>query len=266
MLIKNTGSELVYDILRWSTKGFLNLVISGDQNSGKTTCLKALGIFFDRREPIRTTEPEFEMWLNNAYDFLNCLCFRPSGKVSIAEAIDIQKKTDATRMILGEVNSYTLAIPFISLCQVGSKATMCTGHWSTSEDMVDYFRNAIMSSGTFHNEMIAEEQVANSIHLDIHWEKTPEGQRYIKYINEIVPLPREEERKMDSLESIAQSLRLMSRKRAFFVREIIFFEDGEYILKNNFSERCLQRIFKNLSESDRAEFTSFCESISKKVA
>ena len=266
LLIKQPGSEIVYEFLKWATKGFLNYVLSGDQNSGKTTCLKALGIFFDRREPIRTVELEFEMWLNNAYDFLNCLCVRPSSKVSIDEAIGILKKTDATRIILGEVNTSSLAIHFVSLCQVGSKATMCTLHCVTTEDVVDYLRNSVMSSGTFRDEMIAEEQIVNSLNLDIHWEKTPNGLRYIKYMNEIVPLPREEEREKEAMPSIAQSLRLMSRKRAFKVREIIAYEDGRYVLKNNFSERSTQRIYKNLSMTERKEFEAFCETMKAMTA
>lgn len=256
-LIQNKGSQMILEALKWIVKGCLNTILSGDQNSGKTTCLKALGIFFDQRNPIRTTEPEFELWFNNTYDNLNCLCFRGSEELSIIGSINLQKKTDASIMILGEVNSYELASAYISLCQSGTKSTLCTCHCVSTEDAVDYFRNSIMSTGTFRNEMIAEEQVANSIYIDIHWEKTSDGRRYITYINEIIPYPREEEEEpVAALECIARSLKKLSRKRAFYVRELIVLENNEYVYKNPFSERSIRRIQKNLTEADRSAFMS----------
>ena len=262
-LLNYKGSEIVIEYMMWIIKGCLNVIISGDQNSGKTTCLKALGIFLDRRNPIRTTEPEFELWYNNAYDYLNCVCFRGTEDVSIEESIAIQKKTDAATLFLGEVNTFKLAAAFISLCQSGTKSTLCTCHTVSTEDGMDYFRNSVMASGTFRNEMIAEEQVVNSIHIDIHWEKTSDGRRYISYINEIMPYPRDngQREESDALESIAKSLELMSRKRAFYVRELVAFENGEYVFKNNFSDRSVKRILKNLTNEDKSVFKVFNSSL-----
>ncbi|MHB8131364.1 MAG: hypothetical protein ACYDEX_20475, partial [Mobilitalea sp.] len=249
----------VVEVLKWVIKGCLNAIISGDPNSGKTTCLRALTVFFDRRNPIRTTEPEFELWLNNLYDNLNCLCFRGSDPEAIAAAIAIEKKTDGAIMLLGEVNIRELAAEYISLCQSGTKATVCTIHTVSTEDAIDYFRNSTMSTGVFRNEMTAEEQAANSIHIDIHWEKMPDGSRFISYINEIVPFPREigDRLGLTPIESIALSLELSTRKRAFSVRPIIVYEDGKYVSKNKFSERLCKRVLKNLSEEDKEKFIAF---------
>lgn len=260
-LLHHENSNIVIMMLEWVIKGCLNTVLSGDQNSGKTTCLKAMGVFFDQRDPIRTTEPEFELWYNNAYDRLNCLCFRSSEELSLIDSINLQKKTDAIRMILGEVNSYELAAAYISLCQSGTKSTLCTCHCVSTEDLVDYFRNAILASGTIGNDvMTAEEQVANSIHIDIHWEKTGNGQRYISYINEIVPFPRcVDVTGKEPIESIAEALQLMSRRRAFQVRELLVLENDRYVIRNRFSERSKARILKNLPAADKGKFLSFME-------
>lgn len=253
------GSDLVVELMKWIIKGCLNIVLSGDQNSGKTTCLKALGTFFDQRNPIRTTEQEFELWLNNTYDNLNCLCLRSTEGISIIDAINIQKKMDAAIMLLGEVNSYELAAAYISLCLSGTKSAICTCHCVSTEDLVDYFRNSILASGIFKSEMTAEEQVANSVHIDIHWEKAADGRRYISYINEIIPYPREvmEGEETQPLQSIASSLKLMSRKRAFYIRPLISLEHDHYVKLNNFSERSFHRIIKNLPEYEKANFCDF---------
>jgi pilus assembly protein CpaF len=260
-LLSHENSDIAIKMLEWVTKGCLNAVLSGDQNSGKTTCLKAMGVFFDQRDPIRTTEPEFELWYNNTYDNLNCLCFRGSEELSLLDSINLQKKTDAARMILGEVNSFELAAAFISLCQSGSKSTLCTCHCVSTEDLVDYFRNAILASGIIGNDvMTAEEQVANSIYIDIHWEKTSDGRRYISYINEIEPFPRYIDHCIkEPMESMAESLMLLSRRRAFQVRELLTLEEGRYVIKNQFSERSQKRILKNLSAADKEKFLSFVE-------
>ena len=249
-LINDKGNEEVVKLLKYSVKGCLNIILSGDQNSGKTTALKAMIQFIDRKFPIRTTEQEFELWINNTYPDLNVVCFRSSDEVSILDSINLQKKTDAAIMILGEVASTDLANAFITITQAGTKSTMCTCHCVSTDDLVDYFRNAALSSGTFSNEMIAEEQVANSINLDVHWEKSGDGHRYISYINEIIPLVREDIWPKDTMESIAESLKRLSRKRAFYKREIFVYEKGEYIRKNPLSEKSVNRIMKNLQGED----------------
>lgn len=258
-LLTYMESNKVVEMMKWIVKGCLNAVISGDQNSGKTTCLKALGIFFDQRNPIRTTEPEFELWFNNIYDTLNCLCFRGNDELSLIESINLQKKTDAAIMLLGEVNSFELAAAYISLCQSGTKSTLCTCHCVSTDDMVDYFRNALLASGTIGNDvMTAEEQVANAVYIDIHWEKTSDGHRYINYINEIEPFKRYiDELELEPLKSIAESLKLLSRRRAFKVRELIALENGKYVVKNEFSDRSIKRIMRNLSDSDKINFLDY---------
>ncbi len=258
-LVSNNNTKILVEMMMWIIKGCLNAVLSGDQNSGKTTCLKALAEFFDRRNPVRTTEQEFELWLNNAYDTMNCLCLRSTESMSAMDAINIQKKMDAAVMLLGEVNSFELASAYISLCLSGTKSALCTCHCVSTPDLIDYFRNSAMADGTFRTEMVAEEQVANSVHIDIHWEKAADGRRYISYINEIMPYPREnhEDKDIQPMESIANSLKLMSRKRAFYVRPLIVLEHNTYILKNTFSERSAARIMKNLAEEDKNAFSAF---------
>jgi pilus assembly protein CpaF len=256
-LIKDKGNETVINLIKWAVKGCLNIILSGDQNSGKTTALKAMVQFIDQKYPIRTTEQEFELWLNNTYPHLNVVSFRSSDEVDILSSINIQKKTDAAIMILGEVASSELANAFITLTQAGTKSTMCTCHCVTTEDLVDYFRNASLASGTFSNEMIAEEQVANSINLDIHWEKTGDGHRYISHITEIIPFPREDVWPGDTMECIAECLRRMSRRRAFYTRKLIVYENGEYTWKNSLSDRAMSKIMKNLTEAERKELIAF---------
>ena len=256
-LVRDEGNEILIELVKWAVKGCLNIIISGDQNSGKTTFLKAILQFIDQRYPIRTTEQEFELWISDTYPHLNVASFRGSEEVSLIESIDIQKKTDGAIMILGEVASSNLASAYISLTQSGTKSTMCTCHCVTTESLVDYFRNAVLASGTFSNEMIAEEQVANSIDLDIHWEKAGNGHRYISHITEIIPNPREVQWPEDNNQCISEALKRLARGRSYTTREIIVYENGRYVSKNSISPKTIEKINRNLDNYEQEEFMTF---------
>jgi pilus assembly protein CpaF len=255
-LLIDDGKEYVITLSKWAARGCLNLIISGDQNSGKTTFFKALAVFFDRRNPIRTMEQEFEIWLNSAYTSLNAVCLRASEDVPLFDVIAIAKKMDAAIMMLGEIGNFEYAGGYLSLCQAGTRSTVATIHTTTTQDLIDYMKNGGMYTNLFRSEIAAEEQIAKSIQIDIHWAKTPEGKRYISYINEIVPLSNEyDDDGEEPLTQIANTLRLMSRKRAYRVRPLIVYEDGRYEFQNIFSSGSINRILRNLSKDDVVEFS-----------
>jgi pilus assembly protein CpaF len=255
-LLIDDGKEFVISLSKWAARGCLNLVISGDQNSGKTTFFKALSVYFDRRNPIRTMEQEFEIWLNSAYTSMNAVCLKASENVPLFDVIAIAKKMDAAIMMLGEIGNFEYAGGYLSLCQAGTRSTVATIHTTTTMDLIDYMKNGGMYTNLFRNEKAAEEQIAKSIQLDIHWTKSPEGKRYISYINEIVPLPCDiEDDGKEPITIIANALKLMSRKRAYYVRPLIRYDDGKFQLINIFSEGSIDRILRNLSQSDVLEFT-----------
>jgi pilus assembly protein CpaF len=257
-LLIDDNNRVVIELTKWMVKGLLNMVVSGDQGSGKTTFLKGMLQFIDQRYQIRTTEAEYELWLNNLYPELNVVPFRGTQEVSLLDAINIQKKTDGMVMILGEIADARQANAYITLTQAGTKCTIGTVHTISPEDTIDYFRNATLSTyGSFRNEMTAEEQVANAIHIDIHWEKSADGKRHISYITEILPSNRANINTGNRWDDISESLKTIARRRAFTTREIITFEDGRYLFKNPLSERCVSRIIKNLSKEDGARFLEF---------
>jgi len=255
-LLKDRESETVIELVKWMVKGCLNIVLSGDQNSGKTTFLRAMAAtFIDQRYPIRTTEHEYELWLNNANPNLNCVAFRHTDEVSIIDSINLQKKTDASILLLGEVQSAELARAFIDLTQSGTKATWCTCHCVSTEDLVDYFRNAMLY--ILSNDQSAEEQVANAINIDIHWEKSGDGHRYISYIKEIIPFSRGESWPVNKDDCIVECLKTLARRRTFTTRDIIVYEKGTYVYKNPLSDRLAKKILRNLLEEEKDAFVAF---------
>ena len=264
-LVRGDDKQDLIELTKWAVKGCLNVIVSGDQNSGKTTFLRSMIQEIDPRYPIRTTEQDFELWLSNTFPELNVQSFRETETVSLMEALGIEKKTDGAIMILGEINSPELAEAYISLTQAGTKMCICTIHTLTADDLVDYMRNSLLSAN-FTNEMIAEEQVANSIHLDIHWEKTSDGNRYISRVTEIVPHGRDDEWPEDRDECVVEGLKRLTRKRAFTTNDIFIYEDGRYVLKNAPGERLTNRILRNLSGRNKEEFLAFNSQLQDKAS
>ncbi len=182
---------------------------------------------------LRIQEMAFELHLRDTYPDRNILSFRETENISGQEGLDLQKKTDGVVNILGEVASIEVAAYLIQMSQVGSLFTLFTHHAKTTENLIKYMRNSLLSSGLFRNEKIAREQVIDSIRFDIHLEKDIAGHRYIERVSEIVP---------------------KSNEQGYEIVDIVVFEEDKYIFKNMFSENAAKEMQKRMTEMDRREF------------
>lgn len=232
-LIKDKGSNVVIDVLKWLIKGCRVCGITGVQGCGKTTLLMSLIGIIDPSYNLRIQEMSFELNLRQAYPERNILSFRETDYVSGQEGLDIQKKTDGTVNILGEVASNPVAAWMIQMSQVASLFTLFTHHAKTTDNLIKYMRNSMLSSNIFNDEKVAIEQVVEAINFDIHLARDVNGHRYIERITEIVP---------------------DESKKGYFLSDIVRFEKGSYILTGNFSMKSVMEMSKHFSEDMKEEF------------
>ncbi len=205
-LLTDKNADLAISLLRILVKGCANLVITGEQASGKTTLLKTLVGFIDGRYSIRLAEGAFEMHLKELYPERNIFSMQEYGKLQLREILSLFKKTDTDVTICGEINEPQAAEAFVQIAQSGGRFTMCTSHHGTTQHLVSYMRNALLKEAGFGNERIATDQVVEAMHFDIHLETDAGGHRYIGRITEI---EREE-------------------KKGYRLNEILVFADGAY--------------------------------------
>lgn len=184
-LLTDENAKLVISLLRILVKGCVNLVITGEQASGKTTLLKTLVGFIDGRYSIRLAEGAFEMHLKELYPERNIFTMQEYGKLKLKEILALFKKTDTDVTICGEINEPQAAEAFVQIAQSGGRFTMCTSHHGTTQHLVSYMRNALLKEAGFQNERIATDQVVQALHFDIHLETDASGHRYIGRITEI---------------------------------------------------------------------------------
>lgn len=264
-LVTDKGAEDAIELMRWMIKGCQVIGVTGEQGCGKTTLLKALIRFIDPTYTLRIQELVFETHLRRIYPKRNIITFQETAEVSGQEALDLQKKTDGVVNILGEVASAPVASWVVQLSQVGTKMTMFTNHAMTTQKMIGYFRNALLSVNQFHNEKIAEEQVVEAINFDIHMMKDRNGKRYIERITEIIPNTTEYHMENFSLRTgIQKFLNYTMNQHSYELEDLLVYQEGRYVLQNPISEWKIEQIRKNLSEQEEAEFLAFLKRMNHK--
>ena len=122
---------------------------------------------------------------------------RETDTIAGQECLDVQKKTDGSVNIIGEVATDPVASWMIQSAQVASKFTLFTHHAKTFPDLVTALRNSMLRAGVFKNEKTAEEQVVQVLNFDIHLVKDYRGNRYIERITECVPVENKNEYTFD---------------------------------------------------------------------
>jgi pilus assembly protein CpaF len=261
-LIINKESHYPIEVIKWAIHGCVNLFFSGDQNSGKTTYTRAAVKEIDNRQPIRTLEADFELYLNDAYFDKNILGTRPSESLPFPRLIELLKSSEAHTILFGETASLEHAKHLINLLLAGTKRIITTGHWPTSDELVSYF---VLSLGGYNNSNSANIQsmVARLIHLDVHCVKENDGHRHIDRITEIIPFDSEERSPngdqgvIGHLEEISHYLKLLTRKRAYYTRDIVIYEGGGYKMINPISDGLAKVILHNLPPDMRQAFQEF---------
>ncbi|HPU63193.1 MAG TPA: hypothetical protein PK304_03475 [Mobilitalea sp.] len=261
-LITDKGCQYPIEVIKWAICGCVNLFFSGDQNSGKTTYTRAAVKEIDRRQAVRTLEADFELNLNNAYADKNILGTKPSERLPFPKLIELLKSSDAHTILFGETASLEHAKHLIDLLLAGTKRVITTGHWPTTDELISYFVHALGGYGTSNADDI-QAMVANLIHLDVHCVKDNDGHRHIDRITEVIPYELEEYLSLNNngiegrLEEISHYLKLLTRRKTYYTRDIVVYEDGMYKMINPISERLSGIILKNLPPDMRQAFKEF---------
>lgn len=269
-LIKDENSEIPIDLMKYLVKGSRVTAITGSQGTGKTTLLMALVKYIYGWHTLRVQEMRFELHLRKIYLDRNIVSLSETDHVSGQEGLDIQKKTDGSVNILGEVATDPVAAWMIQMAQVASLFTIFTHHAKTFTDLVLSLRNSLLKTRVFSNEKTAEEQVVNVLNFEIHLNRDFDGKRYIERITECIPLNEENPYSEDynDAEGFEQKLTKFFRDaREFFIRltdrkqfdhkNIVEFKDGRYVAIHDISEKSKKEMIQHMTPSDVEAFQLF---------
>ena len=266
------GSEDSIELLKYLVKGARIISITGEQGCGKTTMLMGMIENIYETMNIRVQETAFELHLRKIYPTRNILTFRETETISGQEGLDVQKKTDGSVNIIGEVATDPVAAWMIQAAQVASKFTLFTHHAKTFPNLVTALRNSMLRIGQFNNEKTAEEQVIQVLNFDIHLTKDFRGKRYVERITECIPVEEKNEytfdhRKEKTLEgkfdkffdNATHYFSNVTDRKLYTYRNILEYVDGEYIITNPITENNLREMRLNMDETDSEAFDRFVE-------
>lgn len=268
-LIQDENSQLPIRMIKYLAKGGRISAITGSQGSGKTTLLMAMVGEIYSQLTIRVQEMSSELHLRRLYPNRNILSFKETNSISGQEGLDLQKKTDGSVNILGEVASDEVAAWMIQMAQVASLFTIFTHHAKKSEDLVLSLRNSLLKEDVFRNEKVAEEQVVDVLDFDIHLRKDYNGKRYIERITEIKALDRgltldrsyrdrEGGEKIEGfMDTLCDFFDYISAGKRFLTRDIIRFQNGRYEVVNPISDKQAKEMEELMDKEDAKEFAIF---------
>ena len=271
-LVRDPGKEDAIELLKYLVKGARITAITGEQGSGKTTLLMGMIENIYETMNIRVQETAFELHLRKIYPTRNILTFRETDTISGQEGLDVQKKTDGSVNIIGEVATDPVASWMIQAAQVASKFTLFTHHAKTFPNLVTALRNSMLRTGVFKDEKTAEEQVIQVLNFDIHLVKDFRGRRYIERVTECIPVENKNnytfdhrnektlEGKLDKFLDNATNYftKITDRETYRYVNIMEYVNDG-YVLTNKISEQNLREMRSNMDETDQEEFDKFVE-------
>ena len=266
------GSDKVIDLLKFLVKGARITSITGEQGCGKTTLLMGMIENIYETMNLRITETAFELHLRKVYPTRNILSMRETDTISGQECLDVQKKTDGSVNIIGEVATDPVASWMIQSAQVASKFTLFTHHAKTFPDLVTALRNSMLRAGVFKNEKTAEEQVVQVLNFDIHLQKDFRGRRYIERVTECIPVHDQStydhdykgEKTMDGkVEKFFQNATTyfskVTEQNLYRYQNVLEYVDGEYQITNKITDANLAEMRANMDESDLDDFDNFVE-------
>ncbi len=271
-LITFPGKEKAIDLLKFLVKGARIVSLTGEQGCGKTTMLMGMIENIYETMNIRVQETAFELHLRKIYPTRNILTFRETETISGQEGLDVQKKTDGSVNIIGEVATDPVASWMIQAAQVASKFTLFTHHAKTFPNLVTALRNSMLRTGVFTNERTAEEQVVQVLNFDIHLVKDFRGRRYIERVTECIPVEEKNEYTFDHnkektlegkfdkfFDNATHYFTKVTDRQLYTYVNIMEYIDGEYVLTNKISDQNLREMRSNMDETDIEAFDKFVE-------
>lgn len=165
--------------LRAAVLGGKNVVVTGLQNVGKTTLIRALANEFPPGERFATIEKEFELHLHQGDRHPRIVPLearegsaevshagRPAGQVTLSELVVDALRLNLRRIIVGEVRGEEV-LPMLEAMSTGD-GSLCTIHARTAQHAVERIVTLCLSAGVAMTDTFAYRLLAGSVDFFVH--------------------------------------------------------------------------------------------------
>ncbi len=165
----------------------LNILVTGNTSSGKTTVLNALSGFIPDNERIVTIEDAVELKLRQRH-VVRLETKLPNvdggGEVSVRELVRNALRMRPDRIVVGEVRGGE-AMDMLQAMNTGHTGSLTTLHANIPRDAISRLETMAMMAGLDMPLLAIRKQIAAAVNLIVHLARLPDGSRKMTHITEL---------------------------------------------------------------------------------
>ncbi len=165
----------------------LNILVTGNTSSGKTTVLNALSGYIPEKERIVTIEDAVELQLKQRH-VVRLETKLPnvdgSGAVNVRDLVHNALRMRPDRIIVGEVRGGE-AMDMLQAMNTGHTGSLTTLHANSPRDAVSRLETMAMMAGLDMPLLAVRKQIAAAIDLVVHLARLGDGTRKMTHITEL---------------------------------------------------------------------------------
>ena len=165
----------------------LNILVTGNTSSGKTTVLNALSGFIPDKERIVTIEDAVELKLKQRHVVrleTKLANVDGSGAVSVRDLVHNALRMRPDRIVVGEVRGGE-AMDMLQAMNTGHTGSLTTLHANSPRDAVSRLETMSMMAGLDMPLLAIRKQIAAAINLIVHLSRLSDGSRKMTHITEL---------------------------------------------------------------------------------
>jgi pilus assembly protein CpaF len=176
------------EFLRACVVSRLNIIISGNTSSGKTTLLNILSGYIPGEERIITIEDAAELNLHQRHVVsLEAKPPTPTGEnqVTIRDLVRNTLRMRPDRIIVGEVRGGE-ALDMLQAMNTGHDGSLTTVHSNSPRDTISRLETMALMAGIDMPIRAIRKQISSAVHLIVHQTRLLDGSRKTTHISEVV--------------------------------------------------------------------------------
>ena len=165
----------------------LNILVTGNTSSGKTTVLNALSSFIPDHERIVTIEDSVELKLKQRHVVrleTKLPSLDGSGAVSVRDLVRNALRMRPDRIVVGEVRGGE-AMDMLQAMNTGHTGSLTTLHANIPRDAISRLETMAMMAGLDMPLLAIRKQIAAAVNLIVHLARLSDGSRKMTHITEL---------------------------------------------------------------------------------